>query len=172
MTEYSKLGVVTVAAENVTEEFRLIRRVEVRTPVEFVDWVVDDIPLRELLPHNPERPLGERTFMTSEPGYGSLAVASLHTLLGEGEEDSGVTFSDGRVGLLFCESCGDINCPSWSANLEITADTVVWREIGSQIDYEPFVRGDGPLPTFTFDRIEYDTLIRALLARYQAPPTA
>lgn len=76
----------------------------------------------------------------------------------------GAVFEDGRIGLLFCR-CGDLDCGTLSTRLEFHEDFVIWRDIGWQTTYEPFVRPerDDAATTARFAREPYERLIRSLL---------
>lgn len=172
MTELSRLGVIATEAEDVVLELTGRDYVETRTPVQFDDWTVDGRPLRELIPHDRGPVPGQRTFMRHEDIYRPFAVASLAALLGEDSptENAWVRFDDGRVGVLFCESCGDMDCATLSAAIEFDTETVTWRDIAFQVGYEPFTL-DGQLPvTITFGRPDYEGLLRALLERWSRTP--
>ena len=78
----------------------------------------------------------------------------------------GAAFDDARVGLLFC-MCGDIDCPTLSAEVVASGDVVQWRDIGWQVSYAPFGSDGTPAldeyGVLTFDRAEYDALLASLL---------
>ena len=96
----------------------------------------------------------------------SAAVASLRALLGEGPAD----FEDGRVALLVCPTDQDVSCRALGARVLIGEGTVEWRDVGWQVDFEPFVPAPdeyGPLLQFRFDRAQYERLLRQLLTAYE-----
>ncbi|WP_130504245.1 hypothetical protein [Blastococcus saxobsidens] len=133
----------------------------------FEDWTVDGVPLRRLVADRwgvPDLP-SELTRLWPEAPR--AAVAGLRALLGEGGPD----FDDGRVALLVCSVDQDINCRALAASLVIEEDTVQWGDVGWQVDFEAFVPAPdeyGPLPTYAFDRRQYEGLLGGLLHRYQA----
>lgn len=144
--------------------------IETRTPVEFDDWTVQGVPLRSLVPDSAGGHPDLRTFMTSEPGYWASAVESLRALLGEdgAAEDVWVRFDDGRVGLLFCSQCGDLDCSTLSAAIEVGAESVTWRDVAYQVGYEPIDLSSQVPFTITFRRGEYEALVRQLLDKWTA----
>jgi hypothetical protein len=64
--------------------------------------------------------------------------------------------------------CGDLGCRALSADVVVTATTVEWRELGWQVDYEPFDATDviEPARGFIFDRNEYEAVLIPLRERY------
>ncbi len=76
----------------------------------------------------------------------------------------GAAFQDGRVALLLC-ACGDLDCPTLSANVVVNDATVEWRDVGWQVSYEPFEAQDvvREQPHMTFERSAYEALVADLL---------
>lgn len=92
------------------------------------------------------------------------AVAGIARLLGEEPGD----LPDGRVSLYVCPECGDLGCGSVSARIVFAPDTVTWREIGWQTDYDPEVAPlgpDGERPAITVDRLSYEAALRSVRER-------
>lgn len=168
MPDYSELGTVRAIAETVTIERKLFRSIETRTSVAFADWTIDGLPLRGIVEQlGNDRPL-ERTFLTDDRTDASFAAESLRALINEDttNADEWVRFNDGRVGLLFCPSCGDMDCSTLSAEIVIDDDRVLWRDIAYQVGYQPFsLDGTTPL-TISFERRQHDALIRTLLSQW------
>ena len=148
-----------------TEVVGFVReRVLVRELV-FEDWVVDGVPLRQLVAEREETvdPVQEMTYLCEAPPWPELAVAGLRRLLGEEPGD----FDDGRISLLVCPVDADLGCRALSATLVLDGETVEWRDVGWQVDYEPFSTTEGgfdPPMHFRFDRAAYTTLLRGALA--------
>jgi hypothetical protein len=140
------------------------RRLQER-PTAFEDWTVDGVPLRRLVADRwgvDDLPIEMSRLWPEDP---SAAVASLRALLGEGPAD----FGDGRVALLVCPTDQDVSCRALGARVLIGEETVEWRDVGWQVDFEPFVPAPdeyGPLPRFRFDRALYERLLRELLTAY------
>ena len=169
MTRLSTLGVIATDDEDVSIEYRFFRAVEKRTPVQFDDWTVDGVPLRSLVPGASESNALERTFMTSDEAYWPSATESLRALLGEdsGDESTSVRFHDGRVGLLFCPSCGDLGCGALSAAVETSEDTVTWRDIDYQTGFDGLDFSTGQPFSIVFERATYEAEVRSLLRRWE-----
>ena len=135
----------------------------------FEDWAISGTALRALIAARwgaPDPPQ-QMTALCAEHPDG--AVASVRRLLGEVPPD----FADGRVALLLCPIDNDLDCGAISTRVVRGADTVEWRDVGWQVTYEPFVPEldeFGPLPSFRFDRAQYEGLLRDLLSRYRAMP--
>jgi len=163
-----ELGVVRATAEDVVIERKLVRRVETRTAVAFDDWTIDGLPLRYLFAGLGNRPPRERTFMTDARADAAFAAESLRALIDEDTRgrDPWVRFSDGRVGLLFCPACGDMDCSTLSAQVLIDEQRVVWRDIAYQVGYQPFSLDEMTPMTLTFEREKYEALIRRLLSQW------
>lgn len=76
-------------------------------------------------------------------------------------------YDDGRVSLLVCAVCGDLWCGAVSMELALSPQTVTWQKIGWQgdpEDVEPQLLTD---ESFTFDRDEYEELLRGLREHYK-----
>ena len=132
----------------------------------FEDWTVDGVPLRRLVADRWGVPDVPSELTRLWPEAPRAAVAGLRALLGDGTPD----FEDGRVALLVCAVDQDINCRALAASLVIEDDAVHWRDVGWQVDFEEFVPAPdeyGPLPTYTFDRRQYEVLLGELLRRYE-----
>ncbi|KZB87272.1 hypothetical protein [Amycolatopsis regifaucium] len=126
----------------------------------FLDWTIDGVALRELVPMQERTPLSLDDDRSRE-----WAVENLSRLLGRLPGD----FDDGRVALLFCPLCGDLGCGGYSVELVFGDDEVEWRAFGRQYDYEPF-HPDQEVP-FTgarFERKAYEKLLGDLLTDYRA----
>lgn len=74
---------------------------------------------------------------------------------------------DDRVSLYACGECGDIGCGALTARIEVRESEVVWSDFGFENNYVEFVDREGyaRLGPFTFDREEYESLLRSLTAR-------
>ena len=103
----------------------------------------------------------------SEPRFHRTKLDRLLHLRGTPYAAEGTALEDGRVGLLYCY-CGDLDCGALSTWVDVTAETVTWRDIGWQVTYRPYAAydpeqdwpGDRDL---TFDRTQYMALINQLL---------
>lgn len=130
----------------------------------FEDWTIDGDDLRRLLATNP---LQEMTPLCETWPWPESAVAHLETLLGERTGD----FDDGRVALLRCPIDNDLGCAAVSMSLHITDAEVSWNDLGWQANYEPCDPHEdrlSPPRSFTFDRQQYEAVIRAALDKYRA----
>lgn len=133
-------------------------------PVTFLDFLVNGRPLRDLLdvPEDWEEPLQGTTVLRDD--WRPTAVTGyLDRLLGVLPGD----YDDGRVSLLICPICGDLWCGALSMELIVSPRTVTWHKFGWQGDADD----DEPQPfqerSFTFDRAEYEQLLRGLREHYK-----
>lgn len=99
-------------------------------PFAHSEFVVNDVPLAELLAAPPRDPSGRRIRLdfvppSSFPYGGEESVARL---LLEAPAD----LPDGRQTILVCPLCGDIGCGVISADVDRDGDVIVWRNFASQ----------------------------------------
>lgn len=149
-----------------TEVFGMVRRRERLHQIEYLDFTIDGTPLRTLVTQLPDTacPVEEMTRLSDEQP--DEAVEQLRRLLGEVASD----FENGRVALLVCMVCGDLGCRALSASLTATEECVEWRDLGWQVDYEPFDGTEAdftPPLTFRFDRSAYTSTLRGLLTYFE-----
>lgn len=127
---------------------------------EYLDFVVDGKPLRELV-------LRRVVDVDEANDYASLLVTNwpvdliadhVRMLLGEAPSQ----LADGRVPLYVCAECGGLGCGTITVVIERANDTVTWRDFGWQTDYDPFVDGDpfADVGPFQFAREPYETAFR------------
>lgn len=148
--------------------------------LDFQDWTIDGVPLRDLASHRgpdpvPHEPVQEMTWLSEEAP--AAAVQHLQRLLGQQPGD----FPDGRVSVLVCPIDADIGCGAVSVELIMDADTVHWRNLAWENDYEPLDLARDllrPPQSYQFRRDDYTELLSGLLAHYegladsQPPPLA
>jgi len=167
--ERAEFGVVVAPTEYLEVKHRFFRRVESLTRVDYLDWTVDGILVRQLFvranPHWTEP--RECTFIPPEGPLDQWVADSVRTLLGEeGFSESASGFGGGRVGILFCNVCAGLDCHTLSAEVVVEGNTVTWNDIGYQTDEEPFTLGDDQVGvSATFDRTQYEDVIRGVLVR-------
>lgn len=140
-------------------------------PLRYLDWTVDGRPLRDRLILSNGRKCEDITFLSEGSHADELAIGSLRVLLGQdvSERDSRVRYDDGRVGLLFCPGCGGLDCGGVSADVRVLDTTVEWRSVGYQDSWHPFEpEQDVPVFTLRFDRPQYETTVRAILALWDS----
>lgn len=142
--------------------FRLKESIEEHT---FQDWLVDGVPLRQVVAQHSGWPEdaglpAEQTPFQSDDFWPELAVSSLRSLLGELAEE----LPNGRAVLLRCRVCADVSCGAVTAELVLHGDMVEWRDVGWQSD-EDFDGLPTPL-TLRFHRAPYEALLRRLLGEY------
>lgn len=126
----------------------------------FLDWTIDGVALRSMVPAEQRTPL-----FLDDDRWRESAVETLRRLLGRLPGD----FDDGRVALLMCPLCGDLGCGAYSVEVVFGDEVVEWRAFGWQTDYEPF--DDPEEYRFTgarFERTAYETLLGDLLSNYRA----
>ena len=71
------------------------------------------------------------------------------------------------MSLYVCPECGDLGCGAVTANLHVGPETVTWRAIGSQADYDAKVSplgDDGAFPDIAFTRASYEAALLSVLA--------
>lgn len=126
--------------------------------VRFLDWTVTGVPLRSLLGW------AQPTVLTTVVRSGwdlDAVLASLDTFTRAGAGE----FPDGRVGVLVCEQCGDLECGALSAEVQIADGVVRWKDFGWQVPSEEgFDAGDLSLE-FEFDEIDYRSLMSSVRDR-------
>jgi hypothetical protein len=161
-----KLLGTTPASTSWTEVSGVVRQREQQHDIEYLDFTIDGTPLRTLVTQLPEtpRPVEEMTRLWDD--CPDEAVEQLRRLLGEEPGD----YEDGRVALLVCNVCGDLGCRALSASLVATEEWVEWRDLGWQVDYEPFdgaQAGFTPALTFRFDLSDYTSTLRELMTYFE-----
>jgi hypothetical protein len=134
--------------------------------VAFEDWTLDGELLRDLIrrsfPEDMAAPDGEVTLL-SDRWVASAPVRALERLLAGQPGD----FDDGRIALYVCKVDGDLGCATLSADVVVGTETVEWRDLGWQVDYEPGVKGAHPPLSIRFDRTAYEAVLREALARWR-----
>lgn len=135
--------------------------------VAFEDWTLDGQLLRDVIrdvaaaqvaaPDEEVTPLADR-WITSAP------IDALDRLLAGHPGD----FEDGRIALYVCQVDGDPGCATMSAEVVIGPDTVEWRNLGWQVNYESGIAGVDPPLSIQFQRSDYEGLLREALARWRA----
>ncbi|MET2012815.1 hypothetical protein ABXJ56_14830 [Microbacterium chocolatum] len=151
--------------------FRLRSEAVAVAPLRFLDWTIDGRPLRDRLSLSDGQKCEDVTFLTEGSIGDSLAVASLRALLGENSSgnDPWVQYDDGRAGVLFCPGCGGLDCGAVTADVRVTGTTVEWRNVTYQDGWTGQVGGTGaPVFTLRFDRRQYESTVRGLLAEWSA----
>jgi hypothetical protein len=136
--------------------------------VEFLDWTIDGTPLRQLLLEEDEPPQ-ETTVLRSDSQGEPAIERSLRDLRDPTSAGSSDTrMPDGRVGLLFCIVCADLDCQTYTADVVVTSDTVEWNDIGAQVAHAPFDPDNQSRPVFsvTFGRPQYETALSRLIEEF------
>ena len=133
-----------------------------KTPVTYLDFTVDGAPL---LPQLATRASGGLDFVgVIQQAWPIETVAAVERLLGAVEGD----LPDGRLSLYVCPECGDLGCGAVTAKLDVSPETVTWRAIGRQADYDEEVSplgDDGVFPDLTFTRASYEAALLPVLAQ-------
>lgn len=133
-----------------------------KTEVSYLDFAVNG----ELLLPRLTRVAGGNLDVASvvQDAWPVEAVAGITRLLGEEPGD----LPDGRVSLYACPECGDLGCGAVTARIVFTPDTVTWRAIGWQTEYDSEVSPLGPggaRPDITVDRLSYQTALQSVRER-------
>jgi hypothetical protein len=154
-----------VVVENVDEKVGWFRRKFVPREFPYLEWTVDGVPLRQVVAWPTGEVAGEVTPIQNEYAMREYEADYLRAILGEPVERDWTIMSDGRVPLLVCSIDFDLNCRALTAELVFDGNSVEWRDIAWQVDYEPLDLGEQeqPVITLAFDRRQYDAVVRPLL---------
>lgn len=136
----------------------------------FWEPMVDGRPLRQILDGSaPGDSAAERGVLDNVPvlvhNWPIGMTDDVLVLLGQRPPE----LANGRVPIFVCGECGDLGCGAITAAVEWTADTVVWRDFGWDVNYETDEDGEddpmsaGPL---IFDRAQYETELRRFIATF------
>jgi hypothetical protein len=139
--------------------------------LDFQDWTINGATLRDLVTRRgnapvPHRPVHEMTWLCEHEPWPAGAVDNLQRLLGQQPGD----FPKERVSILVCPIDADLGCAALSVELVMDADTVQWRDLAWQVDYEALDPAEDllePPQSYRFRRDEYTGLVSELLARYE-----
>ncbi|MBM7781766.1 hypothetical protein [Arthrobacter tumbae] len=151
------LNVLSVVPAQVSYEGRT-------TPIEFHDFVIDGRLLRERLQVPADFSAIEQETTALRRDWPHAAVEQIDRLCLTEPGD----FVDGRVAILACPVCGDIDCGAVSATISVEESTVTWEEFGWQDGYTD----DPPQPwlfepqCFTFDKTAYLALMHQLREQF------
>lgn len=70
----------------------------------------------------------------------------------------------GRTCLYVCPECGEIGCGAITAKIELTDETVIWKDFGYENNYsEPDLTNYVEIGPFVFDSVEYSKTIKSLI---------
>ncbi|WP_323959348.1 hypothetical protein GC088_12555 [Arthrobacter sp. JZ12] len=133
-------------------------------PQQFMDFAIDGHLLRRTLRAGTDLAAIEQeaTLLRADWPHAAIEQINRLTLAAPGE------FKDGRVALLLCPVCGDVDCGTVSARIAIEADTVIWEDFGWQDGYteEPPQPWLFELQRFTFDKTAYLSLMQRLSEQF------
>ena len=163
--QISVLGTAAdVVVQHVDEKVGWFRRKFVPRGFPYLEWTVDGVPLRQIVAWPTGEVAGEVTPIQNEYAMREYEADYLRAILGEPVERDWTIMSDGRVPLLVCGTDFDLNCRALTAELVVSGTTVEWRAIAWQVDYEPLdlEEQEQPVITLTFDRRQYDAVVRPL----------
>lgn len=124
-----------------------------KTQRDYLDFVVDNKPLSEIIESDLISPLG--WFVAEEN------TKSVRRLLLEEPAD----FPNNRRSLYVCPECGDLGCGAVSAVVEQVEDKIIWRDFGYQNNYLDEIIFDDyeSINTIVFDKVEYENAIKSAL---------
>ncbi|MBB2923470.1 hypothetical protein [Cellulomonas cellasea] len=137
--------------------------------VHFWEPVVDGRPLRHILYGTPPNGSVEPEVLDPVPvlvhDWPVGMTDDVLVLLGERPPE----LASGRVPIFVCGACGDLGCGAITAAVEWTADTVVWRDFGWDVNYETEDDDDeilfaGPL---VFARTQYEAELRRFVDTFR-----
>ena len=134
--------------------------------VPFEDWTLDGELLRDVIraavAEHIAAPAGEITPL-SDRWHAAVPIEALERLLVGRPGD----FDDGRIALYLCQVDGDPGCATVSAHVVIGDDTVEWRNLGWQVNYEPGIAGADPPLSIRFPRSNYEAVLHDALTRWR-----
>jgi hypothetical protein len=123
--------------------------------------LVDGRPLREILRGtSADEPTNVPVLVHDWP----MGISDdVFVLLGERPPE----LANGRIPIFVCGACGDLGCGATTAAVEWTADTVVWRDFGWDVNYQTDDDEDDDDPEFAgpliFDRGQYEAELRRFI---------
>ncbi|WP_370287645.1 hypothetical protein [Nocardioides sp.] len=155
-----------VVVHHVDERVGWFRRQLVPREFPYLEWTIDGVPLTRVAAWPDGEVAGEVTPIQNGYAMRDYEADYLRAMLGDPVERDWTIMSDGRVPLLVCGIDFDLNCRALTAERVLGADTVEWRDIAWQAHDEPLDLGEQAQPAFslTFDRTQYDSVVRPLLA--------
>ncbi|PZS25972.1 MAG: hypothetical protein DLM59_19240 [Pseudonocardiales bacterium] len=133
-----------------------------KSPVAYLDFTVNGTRLLEQLHAHAAENLDYVGVI--QDAWPVETVAAIERLLGQCPGD----LPDGRVSLYVCPECGRLGCGALTARVALEHDTVTWRAIGIQTDYEEDILAFGDaddFPDIAFERSSYEHVLRRELAR-------
>jgi hypothetical protein len=69
----------------------------------------------------------------------------------------------GRTCFYVCPECGDIGCGAITATIEVTDESVVWKDFGYENNYsQPHLADYKQIGPFTFDKTQYFKMLEGL----------
>jgi hypothetical protein len=130
-----------------------------------LDWTIDGVPLREVLAWPNGTVAEEVTPLHNDWASAEYRLDYLRALLGDPVSSKQAVMPDGRVRLLVCPVDFDLGCRTLTAAIAFRENTVEWRDIAWQANYEPLELAEQEMAavSVTFDRAQYESLVRALL---------
>lgn len=133
--------------------------------VGYLDWTIDGVPLREVLAWPNGTVAEEVTPLHNDRASAEYRLDYLRALLSEPVRSKQAVMPDGRVPILVCPVDFDLGCRALTAEIAFSENTVEWRDIAWQANFEPLELAEQELApvSVTFDRAQYEGLVRALL---------
>ena len=176
VTQYSQLGLSPARSKlGRVEEGRWFRPPTiVETFCTFDGWTIDNVSLISMFRDDvlqDESDFGFVTMINNSDASVELLVESLRALLLEDErEDIETRMPDGRVILMYCNFCFDPSCGGLSAEIVMDEQSVTWRDIAWQTDWDVYVPDPIRMNWINakFERKEYEEFVRGLIANAQA----
>lgn len=127
----------------------------------FLDYVVDGVSLRTRAPYSADMVTNLNRAWPTE-----LVDEAVEVLLGMRAHPS---LAAGRIPLLVCPACGDLDCGALTAHLTVSDGEVGWSD-WRWVDHNG-ERDTGPqLVHYTFERVAYETAIRGAAERVAQMP--
>ncbi|CCH55755.1 hypothetical protein BN8_05040 [Fibrisoma limi BUZ 3] len=121
----------------------------------YIDFIVSGQSLEELL----DQPSADRIGILGWIPNPDYERKKINEFLGLEEPE----LATGRTSFYVCPLCGDIGCGAITAKIEVTDETVTWKEFGYETDYsEPDLTPYQSVGPFVFNKTDYVKTLEAL----------
>jgi hypothetical protein len=164
--EYSRLGTATETVIGyVEEQRRWFGRKSVEREIEYLEWTIDGVPLREVVAWPNGWIADDVTPINNANADRAYEADYVRAILGEPVLRDWTLMPDGRVPLLVCPLDFDLDCGALTAQLRRDHGRVVWGDIAWQHADHPLDLPGQEISVISleFDAAQYDGIVRPLL---------